>query len=95
MLLMDQSWAMLRNCVLQGMVPFISVLKLCLVDSLAMQSGVCAACVRASHAKARCQFAFFIPHMQGTTSLFLSYLDILLVLPGCVSGWLMIFGCDD
>jgi hypothetical protein len=69
MLLMDQSWAMLRNCVLQGMVPFISVLKLCLVDSLAMQSGVCVACVRASHAKARCQFAFIIPHVQGTTGL--------------------------
>jgi hypothetical protein len=34
-----------------------------------MQSGVCAACVRASHAKARCQFAFFIPHMQGMTGL--------------------------
>jgi hypothetical protein len=61
---MDQFWAVLSNCVLQGMVPFISVLKLCLVDSSAMQSGVCAA-----HARARHQFAFFLPHVQDTAGL--------------------------
>jgi hypothetical protein len=66
---MDQSWAVLRNCVLQGIVPFISVLKLCLVDSSAMQSGVCAACVCAVHARAKHQFAFFLPHVQATAGL--------------------------
>jgi hypothetical protein len=57
------------NYVLQGIVSFISVLKLCLVDSSAMQSGVCAACVCAAHARARCQFAFFLPHVQDTAGL--------------------------
>jgi hypothetical protein len=93
---MDQSWAVLSNCVLQGMVPFISVLKLCLVDSSAMQSGVCVllVCVLPM-LKQDVNLPSLYLMCKVRLVLCLSYLDFLLVLPGCVSDWLMIFGCDD
>jgi hypothetical protein len=88
---MDQSWAVLSNCVLQGIVSFISVLQLCLVDSSAMQSGVCAVCVCAVHARAKHQFAFFLPHVQATAGL----MFILLGHSFWYCQVVFLIGCDD